>query len=523
MRTEPLAAINSLALAIGRFDSLQEMLRYALAKVLEVVEADAAGVYLLDEERGHLTFAAQQGLSDAASHDFDALPVGEGLSGRVALDGIPMVLRNLQDHPSLTRMAARAEGIRAFASVPLRFSHKTYGTLNIYSHEEREFGEGDVQLLTSMASQIGLAVANTRLFLRLQASERKFRSLVESAKDLIYLVGGDGRVTYINPAASSRLGRDPQDLYGEGRTLLSLVAERDQQKVAAALQKTLAGEVLAPFEFRMLHADGSIRWFAHTMLPFQNESGTVVGVHGIAYDRTRRREMEAQIARAERLADLGRMAATIAHEIRNPLGAIVNSVNLLRHPDGPPEPLLLEIVGEEADRLDAIIRDFLLFARPPARSLAPTDVVTLVHSTVTLFRRDAKLARAAEVIVTCGADLPLVTVDQSQLRQVIWNLLTNAADVTAAGGRIDVRADYIADTDSVIIEVVDDGPGVSNVETIFEPFYTTKTQGTGLGLAVTSRIVRDHGGSIRVSHPAGRGACFAVSLPVSPAAVARGH
>jgi GAF domain-containing protein len=148
MRTEPLAAINSLALAIGRFDSLHEMLQCALAKVLEVVEADAAGVYLLDQERGHLTFAAQQGLSDEATLDFDALPVGEGLSGRVALEG----------------------------------SDKTCGTLNIYSREEREFGEEDVQLLTSMASQIGLAVANTRLFFRLQASERKFRSLVESAR-----------------------------------------------------------------------------------------------------------------------------------------------------------------------------------------------------------------------------------------------------------------------------------------------------------------------------------------------------
>jgi PAS domain S-box-containing protein len=523
MRTEPLAAINSLALAIGSFDSLQGMLQYALAKVLEVVEADAAGVYLLDEERGHLTFAAQQGLSDEATHDFDALPVGEGLSGRVALEGIPMVLRNLQDHPRLTRMAARAEGIRAFASVPLRFSHKTYGTLNIYSHEEREFGEGDVQLLTSMASQIGMAVANTRLFLQLQASERKFRSLVESAKDLIYLTGSDGCVTYINPAASSRLGREPHDLCGEGHLLLSLVVEDDRPKVAAALQRTLDGEVLAPFEFRMLHADGSIRWFAHTMLPFRNESGTVVGVHGIAYDRTRRREMEAQIARGERLADLGRMAATIAHEIRNPLGAIVNSINLLRDPGERPDPVLLDIVGEEADRLDAIIRDFLLFARPPARSLAPTDVATLVQATVTLFRQDKKLASDVEVIVTGGADLPLATVDQSQLRQVIWNLLANAADVSLAGGRIDVRIEHFADADALAIEIVDDGPGVGDVDTIFEPFYTTKAQGTGLGLAVTSRIVRDHGGTIRVTRAAGRGACFTVSLPVSPAAITRGH
>lgn len=520
MRTEPLAAINSVALAIGTFDSLTEMLEHALTKVLEVVAAEAAGIYLLDEERGRLTFAVHRGLSQRASDDFDGLLLGEGLSGRVALEGVPMVVRNLADHPRLTRMAARSEGYRAFASVPLRSSYKTYGTLNVYSHEDRSFTEEDVQLLTAMASHIGLAVANTRLYLRLQESERKFRALVESAEDLIYLIDAQGCISYINPAATSRLGYEPDELYGKGRTLLSLVDPIDRERVGEALPRSLGGDALPSFEFRMTHADGSVRWLAHTMMPFRNESGGVIGVHGIAYDRTHRREMEAQITRAERLADLGRMAATIAHEIRNPLGAIVNSVNVLRQPGVVADPRLLQVVTEEADRLDAIIRDFLLFARPPARTPVSCDLFTLVDGTATLFRRDTKLAAGVEVAVSGETGLPPVKADPNQIRQVIWNLLANAADVTPSGGRIELRVAPDADAMSIAIEVVDDGPGVTDVEAVFQPFYTTKAQGTGLGLAVTARIVRDHGGAVHVVNVPGRGACFRVTLPFAPTVAA---
>lgn len=517
MRKERLAAISSVAVATGTFASVTEMLEHALALVLEVVAAEAAGFYLLDEERDRLTFAVHRGLSAEASKDFDDLLLGEGLSGRVAVDGIPLVVRNLGDHPRLTRMAARAEGWRAFASVPLRSSYKTYGTLNVYSKEDRDFTEEDVQLLTAMASHIGLAVANTRLYLRLQESERKFRALVESAEDLIYLIDGHGYVTYINPAATSRLGYAPDELCGSGRSLLSLVDPEDRERVAAALPRALAGELLPSFEFRMTHADGSVRWLAHTMVPFRNDAGTVVSVHGIAYDRTHRREMEAQVARAERMADLGRMAATIAHEIRNPLGAIVNSVNLLAQPSAASDPRLLEVVTEEADRLDAIIRDFLIFARPPARAPQSCDLFDLIDSTATLFRRDAKLAPGVTVSVDGDAALPPVVVDPNQIRQVIWNLLANAADATGAGGRIEIRVR--AGADAIGIDVLDDGPGVEDAEAVFVPFYTTKAAGTGLGLSVTARIVRDHGGSVRVRNEPGRGACFQVTLPLAPATV----
>lgn len=516
MRTEPLAAINSVALAIGRFGTLDEMLEYALRKVLEVVQTEAGSVYLLDEDRGYLSLAVSHGLSAEAQRDFDQLNLGEGLSGRVALENVPIVLRSLKDDPRLTRMTARHEGYRAFASVPLRSNFKTYGTLNVHSRTDREFTEQDVQLLTSMASQIGLAVANARLYLEVQASERKFRGLVENAEDLIYLTDATGCLRYVNPAVHRLLGRDPAELCSGHCSVLALIHPDDLPIVSERLDRMLEGEVVRAFEYRMLHADGtSFRWFSQTNVPLRDENGAVIGMQGIAHDITLRREMQEQIARAERLADLGRMAAGIAHEIRNPLGAIVNAINVLRRPAAAADPRLLRIVAEEADRLDGIIREFLLFARPPGRSPALCDVPSLIADTVTLFSRDLDETGAVRVDVQCEPGLSPVILDAKQIRQVLWNLLKNAAEAMPGGGRIDVTCERVPDGEGLLVSVTDDGHGLDDPAAVFEPFYTTRAQGTGLGLAVVARIVRDHGGSVSAENIQGRGARFAFQLPLA--------
>ena len=519
----PLAAINSVALAIGRFSSLHEMLDYALAKVLEVVQAEAGGVYLLDDERQELDLVVHRGLSERITRDLDRLKLGEGLSGHVTVTGEPIIIRNLHDDPRVTRHVAAIEGFRGFAAVPLRSNFKTYGTLNIHTRVERLFSEEEVQLLTAMASQIGLAVANGRLYLDLQASERRFRGLVENAEDFIYLTNSDGRVVYANPALERLLGHEPERLYTSGLTILSLVHPADRQKLERLFPEMLGGRILRSVEFRMMHADGHrFCWFSQTNVPLRDESGHVAGMQCIAHDVTDRRAMQEQIARAEQLTHLGRMAANIAHEIRNPLGAIVNSVNMLRLPHAARDQRLLEIVSEEADRLNAIITEFLMFARPPAQVRVPCDIAELLESTVMLFRRGGKTWDNVDVGTSCAPALPAVPADPNQMRQVLWNLLVNAVEATPVPQRVEIEAHASDGGKTVTIAVIDNGPGVADAEAVFEPFYTTKPHGTGLGLAVVARIVRDHGGFVRVDNVRGRGARFTVALPVAPPAAQSG-
>lgn len=517
MRTNPLAAINSVALGIGRFASLTEMLDHALAQVLEVVQTEAGGVYLLDEERGELSLVVHRGLSELASRDFDHLALGEGLSGRVALTGEPIVIRNLKDDPRLTRMAARTEGFQAFASVPLRSNFKTYGTLNVHTREDRAFSEEDVQLLTSMASQIGLAVANTRLYLDLRASERRFRGLVENAEDLIYLTDRRGRIVYANGALQVLLGRDPTSLDRDPLSVLSLTHPDDREEMARRLPEMLGGQVIRAMEVRFLHADGVTgRWFSQTNVPLRDETGALTGMQCLAHDITSRREMQRKVAQAQRLADLGRMAAGIAHEIRNPLGAMVNSIEVLRR-QGTLDRSVLDILAAEVDRLNAIVSEFLLFARPPARHAVPCDVRELVHTTAALFRRGGGLGAGTVLAVNCADGLPAISADPNQLRQVLWNLLANASEAMAGGGRIDLTAAPAEGGRAIAVAVADEGPGVDPGAPVFEPFFTTKAQGTGLGLSIVARIVAEHDGKVDVAARPGGGAVFTVTLPALPA------
>jgi signal transduction histidine kinase len=261
-------------------------------------------------------------------------------------------------------------------------------------------------------------------------------------------------------------------------------------------------------------------WFSQTSVPLRDEAGQPTGLQCIAQDITARREWQQQMMRAERLADLGRMATTIAHEIRNPLGAIINSINVLKRAREEGEAHLLDIVSEEAHRLNGIVSEVLMFARPPARAAIPCDVPELVHATLALFERSSKLRPGTSVRVQCSPNLPAALADPNQMRQVLWNLLTNAAEaVTVTAGAIDVEAFASADSDgdrrTITIAVTDDGPGIPDPAAVLEPFYTTRAQGTGLGLAIVARIVRDHGGTVTVENVPGRGARFTVSLPVA--------
>lgn len=230
---------------------------------------------------------------------------------------------------------------------------------------------------------------------------------------------------------------------------------------------------------------------------------------------TRLREMEDAVQRSERLADLGRLAAGLAHEIRNPLASMSGSIELLRDSvsAGEDERRLMEIVLREAGRLNALVTQFLAFARPPALLRRATDLAALLDETLSVFRNDP---RAAGVRMDAALGRVEAYCDPDQLRQVFWNLLTNAAQAVAEkgeGGAIRVRCE--AGSDGAVVEIEDDGVGMTDVvmARLFIPFFTTKPHGTGLGLATIHRIVDAHGGTIRVASAPGKGSRFTVRLP----------
>jgi signal transduction histidine kinase len=235
----------------------------------------------------------------------------------------------------------------------------------------------------------------------------------------------------------------------------------------------------------------------------------------------RLQEATQRAADAERLAALGRIAAGLAHEIRNPLGSILGSVQLLTATDelGDQARHLCRIVERETARLNDLVEDMLQLARPRPPIMVPTDVGRVAREVVALASQSG---RGTDVVVSyqgpAEMDPAIASADGGQLRQVVWNLVRNAVQASSPGAKVTVRvgADAAHGTASTLfLEVHDDGPGISPEAQarLFDAFFTTRSSGMGIGLAVVKRIVDEHGWRIEVDSREGRGATFRVRMP----------
>jgi two-component system sensor histidine kinase HydH len=229
-----------------------------------------------------------------------------------------------------------------------------------------------------------------------------------------------------------------------------------------------------------------------------------------------------------RLAALGALSAGLAHEIRNPLAGIKGAAQYLRSTaqDGSPDPTEVEdfvgVIIDETDRLAGVVTQFLDYARPYNLELAPTDLQALCDRILELFRQGG-LPTGVSLHLRTEPDLPLVQADGDKLRQVVWNLVRNAVDaLPPTGGKVELRLQRARlggprETSALELQIIDDGVGIPTGDDarVFQPFFTTKAKGTGLGLPISRRIVEAHGGEILVRSRPGRGTTFRIRLPLS--------
>ncbi|MBA3460315.1 MAG: HAMP domain-containing histidine kinase [Deltaproteobacteria bacterium] len=230
-------------------------------------------------------------------------------------------------------------------------------------------------------------------------------------------------------------------------------------------------------------------------------------------------EREREVVRAERLAAVGKMAAMITHEVRNPLSSIGLNTELLEDelaPDADEARALCRAITHEVDRLTAITEEYLAFARLPKPKLAQEPINAMVTALAAFVREDLAARQVVLTTELCTEDL-IGTCDAGQIRQCLINLVRNAADAVAVKGKGWVVLRTRRDGDRAVIEVEDSGVGIPSevLPRLFDPFFSTKDGGNGLGLALTQQIVRDHGGDVEVSSTVGRGTTFTVRVPAA--------
>jgi PAS domain S-box-containing protein len=355
-----------------------------------------------------------------------------------------------------------------------------------------------------------------RAELALQESEAHLRTIFESAAIGIAIVGESGRLIDSNAALQAILGYSVEEL--RGMSLHKFVHPEDRAVGTSCFRELLAGKRDSyRLEIRALHKDGSERWISLAVSSARGPDGQVDFMIGMVQDITRQKEIQEALVRSEKLALAATLTGSLAHEIKNPLQSIIGCVELASEAvrDGDDPSRFLEVAREELWRTVSLVDQLRDLYRPVAQNeQRVTDVNAVLERVLEL---NAQRCRDTGVEVTWrpAADLPWLVAAPGRLQQVFLNLLLNALDAMPEGGALHVRTEAGQAPDGVWVTFEDSGPGIAPemLARLFEPFYTTKEAGLGLGLYICQNIIREHGGRIEVSSTIGRGARFAIWLP----------
>ena len=338
------------------------------------------------------------------------------------------------------------------------------------------------------------------------------------------------KISSYNQAAEQITGYSLSEVYG--RSLHELFPELEVPNIMEpSAEEVTVSRVARRQETTIVTKSGETVFLGFSVALFLDNQGSVAGLICIFQDLTELKAMQEHIAQADRLAAIGQLAAGVAHEIRNPLASISGSVQMLKADLALDEEhsALMDIVVRESKRLDRLLSDFLLYARPQSLSFAKSDIIhDVILSTIGLIKCDERFSEQKfSIEVEMPQNFPKVVCDAQQLQQVFWNLCLNALQAMPDGGelRINVHVetfegwelDAQTQVEVTVISVSDTGTGMDEetLHHLFHPFYTTKKHGSGLGLAVAHTIVKNHHGTIRVKSLPHQGTTFEVILPLT--------
>jgi PAS domain S-box-containing protein len=414
------------------------------------------------------------------------------------------------DEPLFERSAAAT-------AVPLAVGGQLFGVVNLeYAPGGKGDPEADAPLLFQLANHAALGIRNLRSIEELTYLKTYLENLIEHANALILVVNCCREVVVWNAALVRATGFAKERVVGDD--LLSFLPVEGRAGLEAVLLRGFGGEPTAGYETRLSRAGGGEARISINTAPIVGSSGEIEGVIAIGQDLTLVESLRAAAEHAERLAGIGRLVAGVVHELNNPLTAVNMYsdalVEKLSHAGHDPADVeKLRAINEGGQRIQRLARDLVAYARPAGTRTEPVELAEVVEEAARLAK--PALKERAAILEKRLAPVPPVEGSRASLVQVVVNLVTNAAQAIADGGRVAVSLE--PDGDRVRLTVEDDGAGMPPEvsERAFEPFFTTRpARGIGLGLPIVQGIVARHGGAVSIDTAAGAGTRVRVSLPV---------
>ena len=563
-------AINKTFRAVASTLDLETVLRLTLDEAGATVNAGAASVLLYDPASDELRFAAVAGAGSEMLMGA-RMPADAGIAGLVMQTGQPMLVADAQSDPRFYDRIDTITGMttRSLLAVPLLVKGKVIGVIEAISETSGAFNEHDLRLLSTLAGSAAIAIENARLYeetahrlaetralqevIMAAASTLDFDQVLTRAIQAIHRTLGIEYLSFLLPDESEKCLIAHPSLIGfapppEGGLRLPLegsvsgrVYTTGQPELIDNVTQTscyfqctpgLRSELAVPVQVgdrvvAVLNA-GSSRPAAfgeddlRTLQAIAAQLGVVMeNAQLYEAEREQRRLVErsqVQLVQSERLAATGRLAASLAHEINNPLQAIHNSLQLmLTFPlEAEEQREYLQMADEEVERLIGMVTRILEFARRPQREMQPTNLNEVIEKVLTL---TSKYLQHRHVVLRQDLlpDAPAVLAIPDELGQVFLNLVLNAVDAMPEGGTLSISS-RLTEDGCLAVAFSDTGHGIppEHLDRIFEPFFSTKEEGTGLGLTVSYDVVKRHGGKITVQSVMGEGTTFTVWLPALP-------
>jgi two-component system sensor histidine kinase HydH len=551
----------SRAIASGLY--LEDVLRLIVTVTANLMNSKICSLWIFDERDQKLKLKATQSISEEYLRE-RSLTIGEGVVGQVVLRNQPMaILDVLKDPLYKEKELAKKEGLVSMLSVPMCIKDRVIGVINCYTSFSHSFSKSEEEILTTVANQAAICIENSGLteafdideILRLVLEgvtknigfDRARLYLVNEKRNILeckMAVGIDeekikGITLRFDPGDSvvarsvferkpfviPDAGKDPRvnpvlqgKLNLQSLVVIPLLA-KEKPLGAIAADHTEPGKIITRKTLESVMTFAQQAGLAiHNALMYQElKAFSQQMEEKIQKTTADLRETEAQLIRSEKLAALGQLAAGIAHEIRNPL----TSINILIHsltenfPSENAHREDLQVIEEEIRRINEIVDQFLRFAKPASPHFEKTNLTPVFEEILQLLR--PQIERGKIKVKKEFEPLPFITVDREQIKQGILNLLLNAVQAMPKGGHLTLRGQVSESDRWIRLSIQDSGIGIpgEDLNKLFDPFFSTKEGGVGLGLSIAHRIIDQHQGKIEVESAPGKGTRLTVWLPIS--------
>ncbi|MFA4915549.1 MAG: ATP-binding protein [Syntrophales bacterium] len=554
-KTLELSAIKDISKAASQKINTEDLLNEVLDKALTLTNAQIGSFFVIDSQSGRLRLVGSRGLTGMEKDSY--INISDSLIQHVVSEKKPLLVTDIENDARIKKKNNPRYGSPSFLIMPVYSGQngEVAAVLNLSHKETGEvFDTNDANILSTMLVDISFNMENALLHAKmaeyikdieernirleqeiavrrhaeisLKKSETRFRELADLLPQPVFETDRNDSLIFTNRAAFELFGYTRKD-FEDGQSVIHMFIPEDRDRVSENVRKILNGENVGGVEYTALKKDGD----TFPVIVYANsvrQENKIIGLRGIAVDIAEQKRVEEMqkklqedLIQVEKLAAVGILAAGIAHEVKNPLAIIIQGVEYLKTSVASDAGMvdIVEKINKSALRADSIVKGLLSFTRQMPIQAEEAEIAPIIEETLSFTEHHIESKRIT-IIRQFSPDVPKVTIDSNQIKQVFVNVLLNSVEAMQDGGTITISTNSIkteADQDCLQIVFADTGCGIpaDKIEKVFDPFYTTSNTlgNTGLGLSITKGIIDKHHGTIRIESDLEKGTRVIIRLP----------